>query len=380
MSWGYFKPYVSVAQRKANAAKEVAKMVKKGRTVSPIKIEGLKIARTFWGKAWCGHLESYSDFANRLPRGRTYVRNGSVVDLQIEPGRLVALVAGSELYTITIDIKPAQAKAWTDIKGRCAGQIGSLIELLQGKLSQGVMQIITERDNGLFPKPAEIDMDCSCPDSARLCKHLAAVLYGVGARLDKQPELLFLLRRVDHLELIAQAGDAGSLAKSAKGRKTIDTTAVADVFGIELESSANEPAPPASSTPLPPSPVAPASAQPRKASSRDATVGRTGGAEKSTSRGKVVRKPDALPTTSGDKKHTALETEAVAKGKPDRAASLAAKKSRSARRDPTTHRASPPAAAKDESKPARDRAVSPESTSPTLRLTRKKQVKKATSV
>jgi uncharacterized Zn finger protein len=157
------------------------------------------------------------------------------VDLQIEPGRITAMVAGSELYTTKINIKPASAKAWSRIRQRCAGQIGSLIELLQGRLSQGVMQIITDRDGGLFPRPAEIQLACSCPDWADMCKHVAAVLYGVGARLDENPELLFLLRKVDHLELIARAGSVSALAKKAKGQKTIASDELADVFGIELD-------------------------------------------------------------------------------------------------------------------------------------------------
>src|SRR5207302_3419206 len=138
----------------------------KGRAVSPVKIYSRKIATTFWGKAWCDNLEAYSDFANRMPRGRTYVRNGSVVDLQVKPGVVSALVSGSELYRIDIAIKPLPAKKWDAIKAECAGKIGSLIELLQGKLSNEVMQIITRKDTGLFPSPAEIDLDCSCPDYA----------------------------------------------------------------------------------------------------------------------------------------------------------------------------------------------------------------------
>ena len=206
MGWYYdYKPYVPVAKRRAQAAREVAKRVKKGQAVSPVVIEGRAIVSTFWGKAWCTNLESYSDFENRLPRGRTYVRNGSVVDLKIEKGRIKALVSGSELYTIQIDIAALPEAAWQALKKQCAGKIGSLVELLQGKLSNAVMEAVTDRDEGLFPKPKEIKMRCSCPDYAGMCKHLAAVMYGVGNRLDSSPELLFELRGVDHQELIEQA-------------------------------------------------------------------------------------------------------------------------------------------------------------------------------
>jgi uncharacterized Zn finger protein len=231
--WYSFRPYVPVAKRRAQAAREVEKRKKKGHAISPVQIEGRTIARTFWGKAWCDNLESYSDYDNRLPRGRTYVRNGSVVDLQIQPGKITALVSGSDLYTISIGISMLPPEHWRAVKSRCAGQIGSLVELLQGKLSRGVMDVVTAHENGLFPKPREIKLACSCPDGARMCKHVAAVLYGVGARLDHQPELLFLLRKVDHLELIAEAvPHAGK--KSTTKTKTLIESELAGVFGIEL--------------------------------------------------------------------------------------------------------------------------------------------------
>ena len=202
-SWG-FSRYVPVAERRALAARRIEKLKKKGVTIDPVKIEGSQIARTFWGRAWCDHLESHSDFANRLPRGRSYVRNGSVCDLKIEPGRVMSRVAGNDLYEVAIAIKKLPAARWAAIRRKCVGGIASVIELLQGKLSSAVMEIITHRDNGLFPRPAEIEMDCTCPDWATMCKHVAATLYGVGARLDDRPELLFVLRGVDHRDLLSE--------------------------------------------------------------------------------------------------------------------------------------------------------------------------------
>src|SRR5262249_13909513 len=231
--WYRFRPYVPVAKRRAQAAREVEKRRKKGQAVSPVVIEGRTIARTFWGKAWCDNLESYSDYENRLPRGRTYVRNGSVVDLQINPGKVTALVSGSEIYKVAVDIDALPAKQWERVKARRAEQIGSLVELLQGKLAKGVIEVVTEQGTGLFPKPSEIHLSCSCPDWAGMCKHVAAVLYGVGARLDHQPELFFVLRKVDHLELIEEAV-SGAGKKTATKKKTLAATDVAEVFGIEL--------------------------------------------------------------------------------------------------------------------------------------------------
>jgi uncharacterized Zn finger protein len=229
-----FRPYVSVAQRRAQAAKEVAKRVKNGQTITPVRLEGRTIASTFWGQAWCTNLESYSDFANRLPRGRSYVRNGSVVDLQIENGRIKALVSGSELYEIKIEIDALPKHNWRTLKQQSAGQISTLVELLQGKLSKAVMATVTDREQGLFPKPNEIEMTCSCPDYAGMCKHVAAVMYGVGNRLDTSPELLFLLRSVDHLELIEQAIPAAP-TKAKGGAPTIASDDLSAIFDIEID-------------------------------------------------------------------------------------------------------------------------------------------------
>lgn len=178
--WGMFKPYVSVAQRRAKAVKYAAGLVKKGQKISPVQIDGRKITTTFWGQAWCDNLEQYSDFANRLPRGRTYVRNGSVIDLQIARGVVTAIVSGSEIYNVKVEISPLGKPVWTKVKQDCSQSFDSLIDLLQGRFSKGVMERLTRQEGGLFPKPKEIKLRCSCPDYAVLCKHVAAVLYGVG--------------------------------------------------------------------------------------------------------------------------------------------------------------------------------------------------------
>ncbi len=240
--YGDWAPYVPVAQRKANAVKHAAAAAKKQkRAVSPVRIDGKKIAKSFWGQSWCENLERYSDFANRLPRGRTYVRNGSVVDLQIKRGEVTAIVAGSEVYEVTISIKTLDKASWQRIKQDCSRSIDSLLDLLRGKFDQGVMQRLTEKDKGLFPKPREIEMECTCPDSAGVCKHVAAVMYGVGARLDASPEMLFLLRAVDHLELISQAATADNLEQSLTGSSdgALAGSDLGELFGIELDASAS---------------------------------------------------------------------------------------------------------------------------------------------
>ena len=223
--------YVPVAERRARARREIYKLKKKGKYIQPVDIEGRTIARSFWGKGWCDHLESFSDFANRLPRGRRYVRNGSVCHLEIRPGRVEAIVSGSEFYDVTIAVTQIEAAAWKSIKAKCAGQIGSMLELLQGKLSREVMGVVTERNHGLFPEPREIVLDCSCPDWATMCKHVAAALYGVGHRLDHQPDLLFLLRDVDAAELIAT--EIALPGREVTGDVLADE-ALGDIFGIDL--------------------------------------------------------------------------------------------------------------------------------------------------
>lgn len=236
--WDYYPPYVSLAQKKADGARALAKLLKKSRrTAEPVVIAHRKrqLTTTFWGKAWADNLERYADLANRLPRGRTYLRNGSVLDLAIAGGRVEAYVAGSELYRVTIRIASLAKTRWRHVVTRCTGRIGSLVGLLRGELSDDVLAVLTHAKDGLFPEPREMTLDCSCPDQAGVCKHLAAVLYGVGIRLDARPELFFVLRQVDQAELLSSAtAGAGSRAGPAAGNRIADDRLSA-VFGIELE-------------------------------------------------------------------------------------------------------------------------------------------------
>jgi uncharacterized Zn finger protein len=230
-----WRPYVSVAERRRKAAREMDKLAKKGHPVSPVVIDGRAIAKTFWGKAWCENLERYSDYSNRLPRGRTYVRNGSVVDLQIMPSEIKAHVSGSEMYEVVVNVSAVPKTRWNSICADCAGAIDSLVELLQGRFSKGVMERICQQKTGLFPAPAEIHFSCSCPDWASMCKHVAAVLYGIGARLDERPELLFKLRKVDEEALIAKAGKGVPLSKKGPAAvKVLADDGLSELFGLDL--------------------------------------------------------------------------------------------------------------------------------------------------
>lgn len=226
--WGR---YVPVAERRNQALRDMQKLRQGGFEPQPVQISGRTIAKSFWGKGWCQHLESFSDYSNRLPRGRTYARNGSICHLEIGSGLVKAMVAGSSLYEVEIAVKALSDEGWSAVKKRCAGQIGSLLELLQGKFSKEVMSIVSDRSDGLFPRPKEIKLECSCPDWATMCKHVAAVLYGVGHRLDEEPQLLFLLRGVDPEELIA----ADLSFAVPTDEDVLPDEQLSDIFGIELD-------------------------------------------------------------------------------------------------------------------------------------------------
>lgn len=237
MAWyGGFAPYVPVAQRRAQGKKKAQKRIKKGESLQPIEISGRGIARTFWGKSWCTHFEQYSDYANRLPRGRTYARNGSIADLRITQGKVTSMVCGSSLYDVTITIDPLAKSEWSEICEQCNSSILSLVDLMRGKLGDDVIRRVTDPQSGMFPSSKEIKLRCNCPDGAYLCKHLAATLYGVGHRLDTSPELLFLLRGVDQNELISQA----ITAENASAAMGLDSSAdfvgedLGAMFGIEM--------------------------------------------------------------------------------------------------------------------------------------------------
>lgn len=230
--WGH---HVSVAVRRRQAQRKISELRKKGGPIAPVTIEGRTIARNFWGKAWCANLERYSDFASRLPRGRSYVRNGCVVDLQITAGKIAAKVSGQELYDVSISMTPVIAKRWRAICRDCSGTIDSLVELLQGHLAKSVMDRVCREGDGLFPAPDEIKLSCTCPDWADMCKHVAATLYGVGARLDEAPRLLFVLRGVDESELLAGTGQEITHSKPAPDANAVlNDGDVAALFGIEM--------------------------------------------------------------------------------------------------------------------------------------------------
>jgi uncharacterized Zn finger protein len=242
-SYGFPK-YVSVAEKKAKAEKKIKQLKKKNPDISPVCVTGKKLAESWWGISWNKNLESYADYSNRIGRGRSYVRHSAVLDLKITPGKIISLVQGSfsKPYTIEIKIKKIKKPAWQNIIQKCQGKIDSLSAVLDGQLPKSMAGILTDKTAGIFPSPDEIEFDCSCPDWATMCKHIAATLYGVGVRLDQNPGLFFTLRGINMDDLVTQAIQKEvdqliqkSKSKPEKSKRIILEADLSSTFGIDFD-------------------------------------------------------------------------------------------------------------------------------------------------
>ncbi len=215
--------------------------------MEPVRVKGRTIAESWWGKAWTANLESYSDFENRLPRGRTYLRNGSVIDLKIDGRHVRAKVRGSSPrpYDVRVDIAELDRGTEKRIVDECAGKVSNVEALVDGRFPEEVGKLFLSQ-NGLFPRPSEIKFSCSCPDYAYMCKHVAAVLYGIGRKLDSDPALFFKLRNIDIDGLVgktAQAKLESMLANADRpSSRILGGDRVAELFGLSLEDGADVPA------------------------------------------------------------------------------------------------------------------------------------------
>ena len=237
MGWGYgYYRTPSVAEQKGKAAKRLATLRKKDPGIQPVIIEGTKIANTWWGAAWCNNLERYADYANRIGRGRSYVKNGLVLDLRIAEGEVRAQVSGSSLYTVTIKIDKLPQIKWKKIAEQCANHIDSMAALAEGEFPGEFKEAFLKQGDGLFPSPKEIHLGCSCPDWASMCKHVAAALYGVGTKLDTDPLLFFTLRGINPAELVKKSVDEKMkllLANANKrSKRVIAAKDVGRIFGV----------------------------------------------------------------------------------------------------------------------------------------------------
>ncbi|MBU1055694.1 MAG: hypothetical protein KKC46_17990 [Proteobacteria bacterium] len=241
MSFRYYPRYVSVGEKKEKAQKQLKKLMAKNPNITPVVIEGSALATTWWGKSWNRNLERYADYSNRIGRGRSYVRIGAVLDIKINSGKVEAIVQGTRTkpYDVAIKIKEISPLIWNRIKAAASKQLDSLQDLLAGKFPKALGEIFMEKNNGLFPSPEEIEFECSCPDWASMCKHVAATLYAVGARLDKDPGLFFKLRQVEISDLISHVVKDRTnnllLAAEKKTERVIEDSALEDLFGIDME-------------------------------------------------------------------------------------------------------------------------------------------------
>lgn len=234
----YSQPSTEELQRRAKASQEAAD--ERGHLLEPVIIEGRNIATSWWGKAWCANLESYADYDTRLPRGKRYVKTGTVIDLKINEGNIQAKVQGNRKipYTVKIYISTLNAKKCQPIIDRCSNKPETLDSLLKGDFPEEMKDLFLSKD-GLFPSPNEISISCSCPDWAVLCKHAAAVLYGIGNRFDKDPMLFFTLRGIDVNRFIdvSLSNHVDNLLKNADkiGSHRLESEELDELFGFQIE-------------------------------------------------------------------------------------------------------------------------------------------------
>ena len=236
----HFYEQPSTDKLKLNAEATAKKAMAKGRVLSPVVVKGRNIAKSWWGNAWCENLELYADYASRLERGRKYVRANCVLDLQIDVGEVTALVQGSgkKPYNIRVRIDELTEEQYESIVEKCASKIQNIDDLVKGNFPDDLKTLFTQKGAGLFPSMAKIHFNCSCPDYADMCKHVAAVLYGIGSRFDKDPLLFFKLRGVDTDRLIGNAikDRIQSMIENASkpSDRIMDDGDVATVFGMEI--------------------------------------------------------------------------------------------------------------------------------------------------
>ena len=233
-----FPKYISIAEKKAKAEKALKKLKKKNPDLEPVIIEGRTLAKSWWGKAWNLNLESYADYSNRINRGKSYVKSNAVLDLKVSKGRVAAKVQGSRAkpYDTEVRIDTLDSTKWRKILELCNHRIDTLEQLIEGRFPKELEILFKDKRYSMFPSPKEIHFNCSCPDYAIMCKHVAAVLYGIGARLDQNPLLFFELRDIDGRELIRKSMEQKieSMLKNTgrKSKREITAEDIPNIFGL----------------------------------------------------------------------------------------------------------------------------------------------------
>lgn len=221
--------YVSAAERKEKSEKLIKKL-QTSQNLNPIVVKAKSIATSFWGKSWCRHLSTYEYYTARLSRGRSYLRSGTVVDLQISEGLVQAQVLGTSLYQVNIRFENLDPELWSEFVQKTSGEIDSLLDLLAGNLPEKITEVMCDPFSGFFPDESKIRFSCTCLDDADLCKHVAAALYGVAIRFDEDAKLFFILRGVDPSDLLKQATKDFSSPQA----EDISKEDLSDLFQIDL--------------------------------------------------------------------------------------------------------------------------------------------------
>ena len=196
------------------------------------KSERGEIGETWWSKRWIKVLESFS-MGTRLTRGRSYARQGQVISIDVEPGLVKAKVQGSQPrpYNVKIRLEPLSDQDWDKVTDAMASQAIFAAKLLAGEMPNTIEEAFASVHVSLFPTALrELNTDCSCPDWANPCKHIAAVYYLLAERFDEDPFLIFKLRGRTKEQIIAVLRD-----KRAATFPVEDTSAGAETASAEEE-------------------------------------------------------------------------------------------------------------------------------------------------
>ncbi len=227
MDWQEDERPLRAAELETLAAARLAELQAAGEELHPVVSRSRALVSHFWGKAWMRHLAACEAGGLCLAPGRTLLRHGCVLDVQLAPGLIRARVSTQRLEEVELHLAPLDEERQAELVQLCQGRIDSLVSLMEGRVDETVLAPLCDPQLGLLPEPADWRMHCSCADWAEPCPHAAAAIYAAGVLIDADPSLLFTLRSLDPATLLrptaqAEASDfaAGDLGK---------------LFGIELD-------------------------------------------------------------------------------------------------------------------------------------------------
>ncbi len=238
MSFYDYGYYETKAEKRRRIGEKLERLRKTDPNIAPLTIEGNTLAKSWWGKAWGKNLESYADYKSRLSRGKNYVKQGAILDLKIEEGKVNSKISGSgsKIYDCEIHIERLSDERLKKILEHCQNKISTLDALLTGDFSEELLELFQDKSYGLFPSPDEISFRCDCPDVANICKHVAATLYAIGTKFDDDPMFFFELRQIESENLIQKSVEKKleNMLEHVgkKTSRTMDASKISDVFGL----------------------------------------------------------------------------------------------------------------------------------------------------